>query len=264
MTGDATALEIAGELPNYPIGSVDNALRLLRIFSEQRTVRIADASRQIGVARSTAHRMIQMLQYRGFVSQDAETRAYVAGPELIRMALAVVQKLDVRTVAEPVMRELVEELGETVHIAELRGSDIFFVHSVETTRTLRVSARTGRTLPAYSTAQGKVLLAELDTAQLRARYPGSRLPAITEKTHTSRKVLEQELQRVREDGYAVNFGESEAEVSSVAVPIRDATGRTRAALAVAAPPTRLSEDTVSQVVSALTRRATEIGNSLPI
>jgi DNA-binding IclR family transcriptional regulator len=250
-------------VPNYPVASVDSALRLLRIFSEQGKVRIADASREIGVARSTAHRMVQQLQYRGFVSQDPETRMYVAGPELVRIALLVVGKLDVRTIAAPVMKDMEERLGETVHLAELRGSVIFFLDSVESKRSLRVAARTGMTMPAYSTSQGKVLLAELDTAQLRALYPHPRLPALTENTHTSRKELEKELKLVRELGYATNFGESEIDVASVAVPVRDVSGQVRAALAIAAPPSRLSEDMAADVASTLSAGAREIGRSLP-
>jgi IclR family transcriptional regulator, acetate operon repressor len=250
--------------PNYPIGSVDSALQLLKIFSAQKAVRIADASREIGVARSTAHRMVQQLQYRGFVSQDPETRMYVAGPELVRMALSVVRQLDLRTIAMPVMQRLEHSLGETVHVAELRGSDIFFLHSVESARSVRVGARTGMTMPAHGTAVGKVLLADLDPDQLRVALPTARLKALTPRTLTSRKDLEKELATVRERGYATNFGESESDVHSIAVPIRDSSGRVRAGLAIAAPPARLTEEMVSDVAKELSVGASEIGESLPV
>jgi DNA-binding IclR family transcriptional regulator len=250
--------------PNYPIGSVDSALQLLRIFSEQKTVRLADASREIGVARSTAHRMVQQLAFRGFVAQDPETRMYIAGPELVRMALSIVRQLDVRTAAVEVMKRLATQLGETTHIAELRGSDIFFLNSVEGPRSLRIGDRTGMTMPAYSTAQGKVLLAELDAEQLRAVLPAAKLKALTPSTHISRKALERELAEVRERGYATNFGESESDVYSVAVPIRDITSRARAALAIATPPTRLTEDMVPEIARQLQAGAEEIGAGLPV
>ncbi len=256
----ADALDAA---PNYPIGSVDTALQLLRIFSEQKTVRIADASREIGVARSTAHRMIQQLAFRGFVSQDPETRAYVAGPELVRMALSIVQQIDVRTASRDVMKRLAAQLGETTHLAELRGGDIFFLSTVEGPRSLRIGDRTGMTLPAYSTSTGKVLLAALTPAELRVALP-SRLPALTARTHTSRKQLDAELAEVRERGYATNFGESEIDVYSVAVPVRDIAHRVRAALALATPPTRLSEDAVPAIARELAAAAQEISHTLPV
>lgn len=253
-----------GEAPNYPIGSVDNALRLLLLFSEQRSVRIADASKVLGVARSTAHRMVQMLQYRGFVVQNSETRAYVAGPELVRMALSVVQQIDVRAVALPVMERVRAELNETVHLTELRGAEIFFLESIESTKSVRVGQRTGISMPAHCTASGRVLLAALSSEDLRALYPSSRLPKITERTIATRRELEAELAVTLERGYAVNFGQSEIDVHSVAVPVHDVLGRTRVSLAIAAPPSRLTEEHVPLMVEVLQSGARDIGASLPV
>ncbi|MFG1706972.1 IclR family transcriptional regulator [Nonomuraea sp. M3C6] len=250
-------------MPNYPIGSVDNALRLLRLFGRQKTVRVAEAGRDIGVARSTAHRLMQMLQYHGFVSQDPDSKAYTAGPELIGMAVWLVGGLDLRTVARPIMADLVRELGETVHISVLRGSDIFFVETIETTKSLRVGSRTGMTLPAHATAAGKVLLAALDPGEVRRLLGQARLAALTGRTLTSRRDLEAHLVRVRELGYASNFGESEEEVRSVAVPVRDSGGNVRAALAISAPPSRLDEEAVAGVATVLRKGAERISAVLP-
>lgn len=253
-----------GEAPNYPIGSVDNALRLLLLFSEQRSVRIADASRVLDVARSTAHRMVQMLQYRGFVVQNPETRAYVAGPELIRMALAVVQQIDVRTVALPVMERVRAELNETVHLGELRGTEIFFLESLESTKSVRVGQRTGVSMPAHCTASGRALLAALSQEQLHALYPSTRLPKVTETTISSRRELEAELAATGNRGYAINFGQSEPDVHSVAVPVLDVLGRARVSLAVAAPPSRLTEENAAMMADVLKAGARDIGASLPV
>jgi DNA-binding IclR family transcriptional regulator len=251
------------DVPNYPIGSVDNALRLLRLFGRQKSVRVAEAGRDIGVARSTAHRLMQMLQYHGFVSQDPESKAYTAGPELIGMAVSLVGGLDLRVVARPIMADMVGRLGETVHISVLRGADIFFVESIETTRSLRVGARTGMVLPAHATASGKVLLAGLDPAEVRRLLPHARLAPLTGQTLTSRRDLEAHLARVRELGYASNFGESEDEVRSVAVPVRDAGGNVRAALAISAPPSRLDDDAVAGTAAILREGASRISAVLP-
>lgn len=263
-TGDPGAASAPDNVPNYPIGSVDNALRLLRLVGDQGSVRVAEAARAIGVARSTAHRLIQMLQYHGLVIQDPESKVYTAGPELIGMAVSVVRGLDLRVVARPVLDELVRELEETVHISVLRGSDIFFVESIETTRSLRVGSRTGMSLPAHATASGNVLLAGLDPAEVRRLLPQARLASLTARTLTSRRELEARLVRVRELGYASNFGESEDEVRSVAVPVRDVRGTVRAALAISAPPSRLDEDAVAGIAAVLRDGAQKIGAALPM
>lgn len=251
------------DVPNYPIGSVDNALRLLRLFGRQKTVRVAEAGRDIGVARSTAHRLMQMLQYHGFVSQDPESKAYTAGPELIGMAVSLVGGLDLRVVARPIMEDMVRQLGETVHISILRGSDIFFVESIETTKSLRVGSRTGMVLPAHATASGKVLLAGLEPDEVRRLLPQTKLASLTGLTLTNRRDLEAHLVRVRELGYASNFGESEDEVWSVAVPVRGASGNVRASLAISAPPSRLDKDAVANIARVLREGADRISAVLP-
>src|SRR5215218_8429335 len=91
----------AKEDERYPIASVDNALRLVLLFGESSAVRVADAAAHLGVARSTAHRLIRMLAFHGFVRQDPSSRAYVAGRALIDVGLSVVSRMDLRAVARP-------------------------------------------------------------------------------------------------------------------------------------------------------------------
>ena len=252
------------DLPNYPIGSVDNALRLLLMFSQRRSVRVADASRELGVARSTAHRLMRMLQYHGFIEQDSASQAYRAGPALVRMGVSVVRQLDVRTVSRASLSEVVAELGETVHLVELHGTEAVFLDSVESPRVVRVSSRVGQSLPAHCTSTGKVLLAELAPEEFQRRFRGVSLSGMTDRTITDMNKLEEELARIRRQGYATNFGESEGEVYAVAVPLRDVRGVARASISVAAPPSRMEEDAMPKMAQVLMRAADEIRPLLPV
>ena len=107
--------------PAYPIASVNNALLLLLLFREQPRVRLTDACKCLGVAHSTAHRLLAMLAHHGFVQQEPVTRAYIAGPALVEVGLAVVGSLNVWEQARPMMEELAVETGETVHLGVSRG-----------------------------------------------------------------------------------------------------------------------------------------------
>ncbi|MDQ3547386.1 MAG: IclR family transcriptional regulator, partial [Chloroflexota bacterium] len=248
--------------PAYPIESVDKALTLLLLLRERRALTVTEASRELEVAASTAHRLLAMLQYRGFVVQDPVTKTYLLGPVLAELGLAAVRGMDIRAEARPVMERLVAEVGETVHLGVLRGTDVLFLESVESASALRVADRTGMTLPAHASAVGKALLAELSTEQLHILYPDANLPLFRPNTITRRDTLEQALAAVRERGYATNADESEAGVSGVAAPIRDSTGRVRAALTVSAPTSRLSEEQVAAIAPATIRAAAEIGARL--
>jgi DNA-binding IclR family transcriptional regulator len=249
--------------PTYPIESVDNALRLLGMFSTHERVRVSEASRELGVAHSTAHRLMQMLRYHEYVRQDQASKAYLPGPELVRVGLAVVARSDIRSVSRPCLQRLVDEVQESAHLVELQGSDAVFLDSVETSRALRIGSRTGVRLPAYATASGKVLLAALSPDARRRILPDEPLEHLTDRTTTTISALERELEDIKARGYASNFGESEPDVHAVAVPIVDGRGVTRAAITVSAPPSRLGEADVERVAQRAIAAAAEVGSALP-
>ncbi len=239
------------EKPRYPISSVDNALTLLLMFREQRFIRVAEASNALGVGRSTAHRLLAMLQYRGLVEQDAKTKAYTSGPALVDIGLSIVRRMDVRSHLRPYLEQLRDELGETVHLMVLEGTNALFLDSVESSRALRTSSRIGRSYPAHTTSGGKVLLAGLSAEQFAQLYASEQLPELTPRSTSTRKKLLRELQLVREQGYGTNRGESEPDVAAVAVAVRNAFGQECAAIAVSAPLSRLDDSGVPAVVAAL-------------
>jgi DNA-binding IclR family transcriptional regulator len=248
-----------GAQPAYPITSVDNALRLIRLFNDRDTLRLTDACSYLGVAHSTAHRLLAMLIHHGFVQQDAQTRTYRPGPTLLEIGLAVVEKSDFRSKARPALVELVDQFNETVHLMTLEGTRVRYVDAVESTRALRVAPRTGSLLPAHCTSGGKALLAELPDERIRMMYadPAAIVPQ-TDRSVSSVPLLIAALDEVRANGYATNYEESEEGVGSVAIALRDAGGTALAAVAVAVPTTRLSQDKRREIASALIDQANRL------
>jgi DNA-binding IclR family transcriptional regulator len=228
MSSDAKA-------PAYPIGSVDNALRLLLLFREQKTIRIADASEQLGVARSTAHRLMEMLAYHGFVQRETDSRAYGPGGALLDIGLSVVKHLDVRSIARPHLEALAHATGETVHLARLELPNVLFIDCVESDRAIRVASRVGRAVPAHCTSVGKAMLAASSPDVRKAYTKGRRLGALTSASITTLAGLNAQLADVPRRGYAVNVEESEEGLGSVGVAILDPSGRPVGAISVAAP-----------------------------
>ncbi len=247
--------------PQYPIESVDNALRILLMLKRADSLRLSQISAELGVAQSTAHRLTAMLEYRGFLFREAESKAFRIGPAFIEACLARSGSLDVKGVAHGVMERLAEATGETIHLAGLDGPDVRFLDDVESTRALRVIARTGRVLPAHCTSVGKVLLAYLEPDELRAILPKGRLAQVTPHSISRRKDLEEELERVRGNGYATNSSESELGVGSVGVPIL-VNGRAVAAFSLAAPSSRLDDVARMRAVELLKGAAEEVAGAL--
>lgn len=248
--------------PQYPIESVDNALKLLLLLGEQPQIRLSEATRYLGVASSTAHRLLAMLTYRGFVRQDPASKAYLPGPALTGVAFAIFSRIDVQRSAAPVMRALSEQLRETVHIGMLDGASVRFVAAVEGPSAVRVASRLGRTMPAHCTSTGKAMLAQLPESELRQLLPHEDLARITPHSLGSRSRLEDELSAIRERGYAVNREESEEGVASVAVSIPTRAPGLRLALNAAAPVNRLAGSECPAVAAALADAAKQIGDQL--
>lgn len=251
------------ERPAYAIDSVDNALRIILMLRDRPRLRVTDASRELGVARSTAHRVFAMLAYHELLVQEPKSRAYTAGPALLEVGLAAVANIDVRAAARPVLEQLSAEVGETVHLVIAQGANVLFVDSVESSRGVTVSSRLGDLIAAHRVAAGKALLAELSTTELRVLYPHERLVQETRRSLRTRSALERELTRVRRDGYATNRGEHEEGVIAIGVAIQDRRGDSVAGLSIATPEHRWTDHREQEFVDAAHRAAFSIGEILP-
>jgi DNA-binding IclR family transcriptional regulator len=237
--------------------SVDNALRLLEIIGERQVLRVADAADLLGVARSTAHRLLTALRRRGFVLQDRPNGAYRPGPVLTEIGLAAIGRIDIRRAARPVLEELREQTRETVSLSLLEGRNIRFVDCVESPRSVRVGNRTGMVMPAHCTAGGKAILACLAPVELDRRYRDRDLAARTPASISDWAVLARQLEEIRRDGYALNSEEGESGISAVAVALRDVTGAPLAAIAVVVPTSRMPTEESARALAPTVLRAAE-------
>lgn len=245
-----------GTPPQYPIESVDNALRLLLLLGELPKIRLTDASAYLGVASSTAHRLLAMLLYRGFVSQDPVTKVYEPGLALSRLASTALKQFDVRARIRPVLERLNADLDETIHFGRLEGRQVHFLDSIESTHPVRVSSRVGRALPAHATSTGKAMLSTFSLEELRSLYPAADLEAVTDRSITSRELLERDLETTRRRGYAMSNQESEDGVESVAVPVLSPTG-VRYAVNASLPAHRMAPEVAQRLAARLTEAARE-------
>ncbi|TFD85208.1 IclR family transcriptional regulator [Cryobacterium serini] len=210
--------------PQYPIESVDNALKLILLLGDRPQIRLTEASAHLGVASSTAHRILAMLAWRGFVRQDPSTKAYLPGPALTTVAFSVLRQMDLTGLAEPILNYVSSVLRETSHLGVLEGNRLRFLAVSEPDTAVRVASRLGQVMPAFATSTGKALLAELSREQLHSLYPTEELEEFTTHSVRTRTELEAQLDQVRQRGYAVNREESEDGVGSVAVAVPTSSG----------------------------------------
>jgi DNA-binding IclR family transcriptional regulator len=221
--------------PAYPVSSADNVLRLLRMLRERGELRVADAAGTLGVAPSTAHRLLATLRHHEFAVQDRR-HVYLPGPALAGIGTAV-PRPDLRAVIHYGLRQVVQHCQETAHFMVLEGNGVRFIDGVEGSRPLRCGTRIGLLMPAHVTSGGKALLAELSPAELRRLYPRG-LPPWDRKANATMPALARELATVRRRGYATNHEESEAGIMAVGRCVPDRDGRALGAVVIAVPSAR--------------------------
>lgn len=230
---------------SYPVESADNVLRLLLLLSERQRLRVSDAAEHLGVARSTAHRLLRTLSARDFATQDAH-RAYRPGPAFERLVRTGPPARDLRTLLHAHVEALHHEVGETCHLMVLEGNGTRFIDCAESAHVLRVSSRVGMLLPAHVTSGGKALLAELSAEEVADLYPRN-LPGTPGAPAVDRAAVRRQLAAVRRRGYATNFEESERGIVAVGACVRDGSGRAVAAFAVGAPSARIPRSRVPEL-----------------
>ncbi|MCL7426554.1 IclR family transcriptional regulator [Streptomyces sp. YS415] len=243
--------------PPYPIASVDHALRAAIVLQLEGGATVSQIAERLGVARSTAHRILAMLVYRDFAVQD-EDRVYRAGPvlELAAHSPSLVSRL--RAAALPHLQRVVELLEETANLIVRTGDTVRFIAGVECRQALRVGSREGMVFPAHRTTAGLLLLADLPEAELDEVYAPERYrdrPA--DRPDLAR--LRTELKRLRRNGFAVNRERSERGLVAVGVPVRDRNGTALAGLSVSMPRVRYDPHRLQPLVATLnaTARALE-------
>lgn len=246
--------------PAYAITSVDNALRIAAMLQLEGPLTVSEVADRIGVAASTAHRLLRMLVYRDFAVQDSG-RAYRVGPllELATHSRSAASRL--RTAALPQLHRLVDQLGESANLTVRTADTVRFVASVECGQALRVGSREGMVFPAQRTSGGLVLLAEIPAAEVAALFAPERFVERPEPPPDLRQ-LNDELAKIRRNEFAVNDGRSERGVVAVGVAVRDDSGAAVAALSVSMPSIRYDKRSLPRYVGALRAAAARLEREL--
>ena len=239
--------------PTYSLDSVDNALHLVQMLRDEGRLRLKDAAQQLGIAPSTAHRLMAMLVYRGFAVQD-ESRTYLPGPSVGVPPVSVEWTRQLRSLAQPHLELLLSRLDETVNLMIRIGTSVRFLLTIESSNFLRVGDRQGTVLPARSASGGKAMLAELDPTHLARLYqsPSSAFSADVMAAPEFEHLVD-ELRRVRDHGYALNVEETEEGLVAIGAVLTNGSGRAIGAFSVAAPAVRshrLTEERTIEMVLA--------------
>ncbi|GAA3619321.1 IclR family transcriptional regulator [Streptomyces chitinivorans] len=249
------------------VPAVTRALDILELFLDgDGTLSAPEITRKLGLPRTTVHELVTTLAARSYlVPVPGQPGRYRLGVRTYQLGSRYAEQLDLAAEGQQVARSVAETCGETVHVAILEGADVIYIAKVDSTHAVRMVSAAGRRLPAHCTSVGKMLLASLPPDELDARLPGpgdEPLRAMTENSITSPQELREALAGIRERGVAVERRESNPDVSCVAAPVRDGTGKVVAALSISVPMIRWSEERRAELENLAVEGAAELSARL--
>lgn len=242
---------------SYAVPAVESAISLLEALGAAQPMSLTELSKKLELGKSSVYRLLVTLVRRGYVERDPRSDRYQLTYGLLALGGRAVERLGLREVAQPVMQRLASQTGETVNLGVLDGFRTVSIHLVESARPLHIHMRIGG-VSAHATSTGKVLLAALPPEELTRRLAGQRLASLTSRTIKSRSALRAELQRVCQQGYAVDDEECSEGLRCVGAPVCDHRGTVVAALSVVAPCHRLPRAALTATIEMVRGAAREI------
>jgi DNA-binding IclR family transcriptional regulator len=246
------------------VRAVERALDILLCFTRQTPelsmTQIAD---QVGIHKSTVHRLLATLEAKRFIQRDPETGIYRLGIHLLQMAYLTLEQNDLRRIATPFLRYLGEQYLETIHLAVLDDTDVVFMHIIESPQRVKLAAALGQRLPAFATASGKAILAYTSEEKVRQILQRG-MPIYTGTTPPSPEAFFNDLRNVRERGFALSEAEYEEGINAVAAPIFGPDGQPVASVAIAGPSYRLSHERMLEIGPVAFATTQEISKELKL
>ena len=245
------------------VQSVDRALSILEVLSDySEGLGVTEISDKIGLHKSTVHRLLGTLIYKGYVVQDAESNKYKITLKLFELGNKKVENMDILAASKPYTRELMEKVNEVVHFVIREGNNIVYIDKVEADNTIRMASTIGRRSPLYCTSVGKAILAQLSDEEVERIWNSSKIEKLTEFTITSLEEMKKELEKVRQRGYAIDNEENEPGVRCAGAPVFNRFGKVEGAISISGPTFRVTEDVVDKFASDVVKYASLISKEL--
>ncbi len=244
------------------VNALHRGLQILELLAAQkRGWSTSDIARKLKIPKSSSSYLLHTLQLRGYVRRQ-EDGSYRLSMKTLALGNMALQGIEVREVALPILRRLVEETGITGHVAVLDGSEAVYIERVPSAGFIQMNTWVGRRMPLHSSGAGKALLAYSPAQAVETLLENTELQRSTPKTIVSAPRLRQELKRIRECGFSVDNQENTPGVRCVAAPIFYRSGSLAAALSVTGPVQHLTEDRLPRIAERVKDAARQITHAL--
>lgn len=252
---DPILTRIDGDTPNLRLFAL-----LEIIATKDRPFTLQSLAEETGLPKPTIHRMLAQLESAGILQRDGNGRHYSTGQRLLRLAETLLLNSTTQGARHAVLRQLVDEIGESCNLTAFSGGEVLYLDRVETAAPLRFYLHSGSRVPVHCSATGKLFLSQMQPAQRRRMLGAVPLEKFTNNTLTDTESLEQEIEQVRAQGYAFDCEEFLPGLLCLGVLIPTPRGPSNMGIAVQAPMMRFSKERALSCLPTLRKAALAIAH----
>lgn len=231
-----------------PIQVADRLFQTVELLAENGSMGLMDISNNLGLNKSTVHRVLNSLIYMGYVRQNPESGRYELTFKIVDISSKIMSKVDIVRVVRPHLRRLMELTKETVHFVERDGTEAVYIDKVESfSNTVQMVSRIGSRIPLYRSGVGKAMAAELSEQAVQEIWENSEIVRMTPYTITNYEEFKRCLEDIRKRGYALDNEENETGVRCIAASLKDYQGSVKYAFSISAPVNRMDNDRILEL-----------------
>ncbi|WP_027833889.1 IclR family transcriptional regulator [Maritalea myrionectae] len=251
-----------------PVQSLDRAFGLLNIIADApEGIALGALAQQADLAPSTTHRLLGALEGQGMVAFDAQAGAWQIGLGAFQIGAAFLHRREFVAAARAPMRRLMQESGETVNLAILNRGTVVFVAQIECDEVMRMAVKIGSVGPLHASAVGKAMLAFGAAEEVDNLTANLHFPRLTDKTILDLPAFENELETVKNQGFAVDDEEQSLGLRCIAAPVFNEFAEPVCALSISGPTVRVTQERTAElaemVINAAHRVTTKLGGKFP-
>lgn len=246
---------------NYIVPSLKNSFSILEILSDNKELTLQEISRKTSIPKTTVFRILYTLEHEGVIEKEGDK--FKIGFRIIKLGMAALSKMELRNLVIPFLYDLSIKLGETSHLAVLSDKKSLILEVCDSPHPVKISSRPGTSVSLHCSATGKILLSFIiGSENIDAYLQGIGLEKRTKNTLTSIGGLKKELETIHNQGYALDNEEFCENVRCLAAPVKDAFGKTIAAIGITATTIRFKQGMIQSTSKEVIRVASEISKKL--
>jgi DNA-binding IclR family transcriptional regulator len=246
-----------------PSVAVERALGMLEhVAQAQEGLTNAEISRKLQIPKSSASYILRTLEHRGYLTRDAVSGKYRVGLKVLSLSRGALIGIDVRELALPIMRHLMEKTNLTCHLAILDGPEAVYIEKVEPQGFIRMDTWVGRRMRVHATSVGKALVAHIAPERLEKILAERSMEKRTPKTITSMPRLLKELEKVRAQGYSIDDEENNLGARCLGAPVFNQHGEIEASLGLSGTINQVNAQTMPRIIEALKDAARHLSMQL--